>query len=45
VIQEPEKKKGKLRRVIGPVLVVGGAATAVFVFLRKRNGNSEETPY
>ena len=45
VIQEPEKKKGKLRRVVGPVLVIGGAATAVFVFLRKRNGNSEETPY
>ena len=45
VLKEPEKK-GKLRRV-GPVLVVGGAATAVFVFLRKRGGgiSPEETPY
>jgi hypothetical protein len=46
VMAEPEKKKGKFRRVMGPVLVIGGAATAVFVFLRKRNGNgTEETPY
>jgi hypothetical protein len=47
VMREPEKKRGKLRRVLGPLLVVGGAATAVFVFLRKRSGgiSSEETPY
>ena len=44
-MQEPEKKKGKFRRVMGPVIVIGGAATAVFVFLRKRNGGSQETPY
>ena len=45
VLKEPEKK-GKLRRV-GPVLLVGGAATAVFVFLRKRGGGigPEEKPY
>lgn len=45
VLEEPEKKKGKFRRVMGPVIVIGGAATAVFVFLRKRNGGSQETPY
>jgi hypothetical protein len=47
VLAEPEKKKGKVRRVLTPVIVVGGAATAVFVFLRKRGGGggTEETPY
>ena len=47
VVKEPQKKKGKLRRIVGPVLVVGGAAAAVFVFLRKRGGgiSAEETPY
>ena len=48
VLQEPERKKGKLfRRVVTPVLVVGGVATAVFTFMKKRGGGigPEETPY
>ena len=32
VLQEPEQKKGFFRRVVTPVLVMGGVAAAVFTF-------------
>ena len=47
VLHEPEKKRG-VGRVIRPVLVVGGAAAAVFVVLRKRSKRGigpDDTPY
>ncbi len=46
VIQEPEPKKGFFRRVVTPLLVVGGVAAAVFTVMKKRGGiGPEETPY
>jgi hypothetical protein len=48
VLQEPkrQKRKGFFRRVVTPVLVVGGVAAAVFTFMKKRGGiGPEETPY
>lgn len=45
VVKEPEKKKGAVRRILTPLAVIGGTAAAVYVFLRKRGGGSQETPY
>ena len=36
--KEPEPKKGFFRRVVTPLLVVGGVAAAVFTFMKKRGG-------
>jgi hypothetical protein len=45
VIKEP-KKKGFMRKVATPVLVVGGAAAAVWYGLKKfRGGDGQEPPY
>jgi hypothetical protein len=44
VMQEPKPEKGFFRKVVTPVLVIGGIAAAVFTFMKKRNG-SQETPY
>jgi hypothetical protein len=48
VMQEPKPKKGFFRRVVTPVLVVGGVAAAVFTFMKKRGGGGigpGENPY
>lgn len=47
VMKEPEPEKGFFRRVVTPVLLVGGVAVAVFTFMKKRGGGigPEETPY
>ncbi|HVG99450.1 MAG TPA: hypothetical protein VM844_01710, partial [Miltoncostaeaceae bacterium] len=48
VMQEPKPKKGFFRRVVTPVLVVGGVAAAVFAFMKKRGGGGigpGENPY
>jgi hypothetical protein len=48
VMHEPEPKKGFFRRVVTPVLVMGGVAAAVFTFMKKRGNRGigpEETPY
>lgn len=38
---EPPKKKGRIRRVIGRIAVVGAAAGAVIVVLRKLRGGGD----
>lgn len=46
VIKEPKKEKGFMRKVVTPVLVVGGAAAAVWYGLKKfRGGGGQEPPY
>lgn len=44
VVAEP-KQPSRFKRVIGPILLVAGAAAAVVVTLRKLRGNKEEGPY
>lgn len=44
VVAEP-KQPSRFKRVIGPILLVAGAAAAVVVTLRKLRGNKEESPY
>jgi hypothetical protein len=44
VIKEP-KEKGFVRKVATPVLVVGGAAAAVWYGLKKFRGGGQEPPY
>ncbi len=47
VMTEPEPRKGFFRRVVTPLLVVGGVAAAVFTFMKKRGGGigPDEAPY
>lgn len=45
VVKEPEKKKGFVRRVATPLLVIGGAAGAVWYGLKKFRGGGQEPPY
>jgi hypothetical protein len=44
VVKQP-KKKGFLRRVATPVIVVGGVAAAVWYGLKKFRGGGQEPPY
>jgi len=44
VVSEP-KKTSRFKRVIGPILLVGGAAAAVVVTLRKLRGGKQENTY
>jgi hypothetical protein len=41
---EPPKKKGRVRRTIGRIAVIGAAAGAVVVVLRKVRGGGDDTP-
>ena len=45
VVKEPKGKKGFLRRVATPVLVVGGVAAAAGTRLKKFRGGGQEPPY
>ncbi len=46
VLKEPEKEKGFFRKVVTPVLVIGGAATAAWYGLKKfGDKNQKEPPY
>jgi hypothetical protein len=45
VVKEPKKEKGFVRKVAAPVLMVGGAAAAVWYGLKKSRGGGQEPPY
>jgi hypothetical protein len=45
VVKEPQRQKGAFRRVVAPVLMVAGAAAAVWYGLKRFRGGDQEPPY